>query len=63
MRKGGYIMEDVKLSNKTLWLESLYMKYLYSEMVENDKDKYECKFRLNTGDNVNIKVNIEKERK
>ena len=56
-------MEDVKLSNKTLWLESLYMKYLYSEMVENDKDKYECKFRLNTGDNVNIKVNIEKERK
>lgn len=29
-----YIMEDAKLSNKTLWLESLYMKYLYSDMVK-----------------------------
>lgn len=59
----GVTMEDAKLSDKTILLESLYMKYLYCEMVKNDKDKYECKFRLNSGDNVTIKVNIEKERK
>lgn len=53
-------MEDAKISNETMLLESLYIKKLYCEMVENDKDKYECKFRLNTGDNVTIKVNIEK---
>ena len=56
-------MEDAKLSKNTLLLESLYMKYLYCDMVKNDKGKYECKFCLNTGDNVTIKVNIEKERK
>lgn len=56
-------MEEAKLSNITLMLESQYIKKLYCEMVENDKNKYECKFRLNTGDCVTITVNIEKERK
>ena len=33
-------MKDAKISDKTITLESMYMKNIYAEMVANGKSKY-----------------------
>lgn len=62
LQKGWvYNMKDAKISDKTIALESMYMKNIYAEMAANGKSKYVYKALLNTGDTVTIKVKISKE--